>query len=236
MKRNPKPKFSDWLQQSLRLLGQQPRLWLSYSLIVAALLLIGHLSQALGIFVAVVSLFVGVGLAKYTDLQQSAETKPSLSWVINKSLPLAIIAALIILLCWFVFLVTASLMSGEIYKIAQFFFHWEYTDSNRLHANTRDLAVWLYSYADVALIFTVLMLSSFVGWFTHPLMLFRNETFSHAKEKNDYVTSRNQKAIYQLLAFIIFQALLCSTLTPLLTPVLYALASVLIYMPYKSLE
>lgn len=236
MKRNPKPKFSDWLQQSLRLLGQQPRLWLSYSLIVAALLLIGHLSQALGIFVAVVSLFVGVGLAKYTDLQQSAETKPSLSWVINKSLPLAIIAALIILLCWFVFLVTACLMSGEIYKIAQFFFHWEYTDSNRLHTNTRDLAVWLYSYADVALIFTVLMLSSFVGWFTHPLMLFRNETFSHAKEKNDYVTSRNQKAIYQLLAFIIFQALLCSTLTPLLTPVLYALVSVLIYMPYKSLE
>ncbi len=236
MKRNPKPKFSDWLQQSLRVLGQHPRLWVSYSVIVAALLLIGHISQALGIFVAVASLFVGVGLAKYTDLQQSAETKPSLNWVINKSLPLALIAALIILLCWFVFLVTASLMSGEVYKIAQFFFHWEYTDSKLLHARTRDLAVWLYSYADVALIFSVLMLSSFVGWFTHPLMLFRNETFSHAKEKNDYATSRNQKAIYQLLAFIIFQALLCSTLTPLLTPVLYALVSVLIYMPYKSLE
>ncbi|MDP2902366.1 MAG: hypothetical protein Q8N96_04565 [Methylovulum sp.] len=235
MRKPKKPKFSDWLQQSFLLLGHTPWMWAGYALFVGVLLVIGRLSPALGIFSAVTCLFVGVGLAKYSDLKTSSEHPVGFYWAVNKSLPLAVIAASGIVIFWFVFMAIANLLAGEFYKIGQFFFYWEFNAEHLSHKSMREIAGWIYSYANIALIFVLLMLNSFVGWFTHPLMLFNNEGFSQAKEQSDSAVSKNQGAIYKLLGFIFIEAILCSTVTPLLTPVLYVLVSILMYVSYKSI-
>ncbi|MDO9106605.1 MAG: hypothetical protein Q7U57_16775 [Methylovulum sp.] len=235
MSKPKKPKFSDWLQQSLQLLGRLPWMWAGYALFVGVLLVVGRISPALGIFSAVTSLFLGVGLAKYSDLKTSSEHPVNFYWAVNKSLPLAVIAAGSIVVCWFVFMAIACLLAGEADKIPQFFFHWELTAEHFNRQSTREIADWIYSYANVALIFTLLMQNSFIGWFTHPLMLFNDARFSQAKEQSQRAVSKNQQAIYKLLGFIFVEAVLCTTVTPLLTPVLYVLVSVMMYVSYKSI-
>lgn len=230
-----KLKFTHWLQQSLWFIKLSPRIWFGYSVVVGIMLVLGKISLAMGIFAAVTSLFVGVGVAKYIDMKTNSETPVGLIWAVNKSLPLAILAAGSIVLCWFVFMLIASLLSGEYYKIPQFFFHWEFTPENLNRETTRDVVSWMYSYANVTLIFTLLMLTSFVGWFSHPLMLFKNNRWSEAKEQSDYAVSRNQGAMYKMLGFVFLEAVLCSTLTPLLTPVLFMLVSTFMYVSYKSI-
>ena len=229
-----KLKFSDWLQQSLLFVSRGPLVWLGYSLFVGILLVLGRISPILGIFCSVTCLFVGVGVAKYIDLKASSENPVGFFWAINKSLPLAVLAASAIVICWFVFMAIANILSGEFYKIGLFFFNWQLTPEYLRHRSIAQIAGWIYAYANASLIFVLLMLTSFVGWFSYPLMLFKNFSFSQAKERSEQVVSKNQGALYKMLGFIFFEAILCTTITPLLTPVLYMLSSTMMYISYKS--
>jgi hypothetical protein len=228
-------KFSDWLKQSLLFISRDPVVWVSYTLLMGIVLMLGRISPALGIFLAVICLFVGVGIAKYIDMK-SSEQRVSLAYAINKSLPLAILAATIIVLCWFVFMVLANIFSGEPEKIGQFFFYWQLTPENLSRQTSREIASWIYGYANITLIFTLLMLTTFASWFTHSLMLFQDYSWSAAKEKGNELMSKHQNALYKLLGFVFLEAVLCASVTPLLTPVLYMLTSTLMYISYKNVQ
>ena len=230
-----KAKFSIWLKQSLLFVSQGPWVWAGYTLFVGMIMPLGRVSLALGILLSVTSLFVGVGIAKYIDLKYSAENPVGFYWAINKSLPLAVLAAGTITVFWFAFMVVANLFTGELYKIGQFFFYWELTPENLNHKSTREIANWIYAYANITLIFTLLMLTTFASWFSYPLMLFKSYRWSQAKEDGDYAVSRNQNAIYKLLGFTFAEAILCTSVTPLLTPVLYMLTSTMMYVSYKGI-
>ena len=230
-----KAKFSDWLKQSLLFVSHGPWVWAGYTLFVGMLMTLGRVSLALGIFLSVTSLFVGVGVAKYIDLKYSAENPVGFYWAVNKSLPLAVLAASTIVIFWFAFMVVANLFTGELYKIGQFFFFWELTPENLNQKSTREIADWIYSYANVTLIFTLLMLTTFASWFSYPLMLFKNYSWSQAIEEGNYAVTRNQNAMYKMLGFIFAEAILCTTVTPLLTPVLYMLTSTMMYVSYKGI-
>ena len=230
-----KAKFSVWLKQSLLFVSQGPWVWAGYTLFVGMIMPLGRVSLALGILLSVTSLFVGVGIAKYIDLKYSAENPVGFYWAINKSLPLAVLAAGTIMVFWFAFMVVANLFTGELYKIGQFFFFWELTPENLNHKSTREIANWIYAYANITLIFTLLMLTTFASWFSYPLMLFKSESWSQAKEKGDYAVTRNQNAVYKMLGFIFAEAILCTSVTPLLTPVLYMLTSTMMYVSYKGI-
>jgi hypothetical protein len=230
-----KAKFSDWLKDSLIFVSRGPLVWAGYTLFTGIILVLGRVSLALGIFLSVTSLLVGIGVAKYIDLKYSAENPVGFYWAINKSLPLAVLAAGTIVVFWFVFMLVANLFTGELYKIARFFFYWELTPENLDHKSTREIADWIYSYANVTLIFTLLMLTTFASWFSYPLMLFKDYSWSQAKEEGNYAVSRNQNAMYKMLGFIFAEAILCTTVTPLLTPVLYMLTSTTMYVSYKRI-
>ena len=229
-----KAKFSHWLKQSLLFVTHGPWVWAAYTLFTGMLMTIGRVSLALGILVSVTSLFVGVGVAKYIDLKHSAENPVGFYWAIKKSLPLAVLAASTIVVFWFAFMVVANLFTGELYKIAQFFFYWELTPENLNRQTTREIANWIYAYANVTLIFALLMLTTFASWFSYPLMLFKDYSWSQAKEESNYAVSRNQNAMYKMLGFIFAEAILCTAVTPLLTPVLYMLTSTMMYVSYKG--
>jgi hypothetical protein len=227
-------KFSDWLKQSLLFINREPLVWLGYTIFMGVVLVLGRISPALGIFLSVTCLFVGVGIAKYIDMK-SSEQRVNLSYAINKSLPLAVLAASTIVLCWFVFMALANIYSGEPHKIGLFFFYWQLTPENLNHKSSRELASWLYGYANVALIFTLLMMTTFASWFSHSLMLFKDYSWSLAKEVGNELMVKHQNALYKLLAFVFFEAMLCASVTPLLTPVLYMLTSTMLYVSYKSI-
>jgi len=229
-----KAKFGHWLQQSLLFIGRGPMVWIGYTLFIALVLLSGRISPALGIFSSVVCLFVGVGVAKYIDLNYSSDTSVGFYWVIGQSLPLAIIAAISIVLFWFVFMAIANIISGDYYKIGLFFFNWQLQPEDLLNKSMHEIASWLYAYADVALIFILLMLTTFGSWFSYPLMLFNHYSWSEAKAQGDWITTKNQGAIYKMLGFIFLNAVLCSVIIPLFTPVLYMLVSTLMYLSYKD--
>jgi hypothetical protein len=227
--------FSGWLSQALWLIGREPLVWIGYMLVIGLLLGVGRVSLALGVFLSVTSLFVGVGIAKYTDLKSSAGHSVSLYWAISKSLPLAVLAALSIVLCWFVFRLAANIYSEEWEKIAQFFYYWELTPENMDDKSLRQLAGWLYSSAIVALIFVLLMLTTFASWFSYPLMLFKNHTWSQAKEQGNKAVTRHLSAIYKLLGFVFAAVFVGAGVMPLLTPVLYVLVSTLMYVSYQTI-
>lgn len=227
--------FSDWLKQSLLFINREPLVWFGYTLFMGVVLVLGRISPALGIFIAVICLFVGVGIAKYIDMK-SSEQRVSLSLAINKSLPLAILAATVIVLCWFVFMALANIMSGEPEKIGQFFFYWQLTPENLNHKSSRELASWLYGYANIALIFSLLMMTTFASWFSHSLMLFKDYSWSKAKEVGNQAVAKHQNALYKLLAFVFLEAMLCASVTPLLTPILYMLTSSLMYISYQNIQ
>jgi hypothetical protein len=229
-----KAQFSDWLRESLLFVGRGPVVWVGYTLFVGMMLVVGRASLALGIFFSVTLLFVGVGIAKYIDLRHSGDSPIGLFWAIKKSLPLAILAAACIDTFWFGFNAAANLLSGDAAKIGQFFFHWELTPENIKHKSMREVANWLYTYANVALIFVLLMLATFASWFSYPLMLFKNYSFSRAKELGENEFAKNRAAFYKLWGFIFFQTLLCTSITPLLTPVLYMLVSTMMYVTYQN--
>ncbi|MEC4749516.1 hypothetical protein [Methylomicrobium sp. Wu6] len=227
--------FSDWLRESLQFIGRGPVVWFGCCLVIGLLMPLGHLSLALGVLVSVGSLFVGVGVAKYIDLKYRADDPVALSWAIKKSLPLAILAAGSLVFCWGLFRTIAGIAAGDWQNIAKFFFDWEFTPENLQRQTTRELAIWLFGYANVALIFCLLMMNSFASWFSYPLMLFRNYGWSAAKEEGRAALSECSNAFYKMQGFIFLQALLCLSVTPLLTPVLYMLTSTMMYVSYQSL-
>ena len=83
--------FSDWLKFGLSLISKKPVLWLMYCVIMYPLLALGSISQFLGITIAVICLFVGVGIAAYSDTDHTDEKSSNLNSAIKQSLPLAII-------------------------------------------------------------------------------------------------------------------------------------------------
>lgn len=230
-----KAKFSGWLKQSLLFACRGAWIWAGYTLFTGMILVLGKVSLALGIFLSVTCLFTGVGVAKYIDLKYSSDNPVGFYWAINKSLPLAVLAAISIVAFWFVFMAVANIFSGELYKIGWFFFHWELTPENLNHRTLREIANWIYGYANVTLMFALLMLTTFASWFSYPLMLFKNQRWSEAMAQGNQAVSRHQGAMYKMLGFIFAEAILCSTLTPLLTPVLYMLTSTMMYVSYKSI-
>ncbi|WP_020565522.1 hypothetical protein [Methylosarcina fibrata] len=230
-----KGQFGDWLRESLLFIARGPLVWVGYTLATGVILLVGRISLALGIFFSVTSLFVGVGIAKYIDLNYSGDNPVPLAWAIRKSLPLAVLAAASLVVCWFGINVVANLVSGDLLKTGRFFFYWELTPENLHRRPMREIASWFYTYANVALVFVLVMLSTFASWFSYPLMLFRNYSFSQARERGVHEISRNRGAFYKLYGFIVLEALLCSSVTPLLTPVLYMLVSTLMYVTYQDL-
>lgn len=227
-------KFGYWLQQTLLFVGRGPVVWIGYTLFTGFVLVIGRVSPVLGIFLSVVCLFTGVGVAKYIDLKYSSDAPVGFFWAIRQSLPLAIILAIGIISFWFVFMAIANIITGDFYKIGLFFFNWELTTENLSHKSVHDIASWLYTYANVVLIFTLLMLNTFSSWFSYPLMLFNNYSWSEAKAQGDWITAKNRGAIYRMLGFIFLNAVLCSGIIPLFTPVLYMLVSTLMYLSYKD--
>jgi len=227
-------KFGFWLQQSLLFVARGPMVWIGYTLFMAILLIVGRISPALGIFSAVVCLFVGVGVAKYIDLKSSTEQSVGFFWAIQKSLPLAIIAGIGVVIFWFVFMAIANIISGDFYKIGLFFFNWELDLENINYKSVHDLASWIYTYADVALIFILLMLTTLGSWFSYPLMLFNNYSWSDAKKQGDWISAKSKGSMYRMLGFIFLNAILCSGIIPLFTPILYMLVSTLMYISYKD--
>jgi hypothetical protein len=225
--------FGNWLKLSLLFINREPIVWLGYTLFMGVILVLGRISLALGIFLAVTGLFVGVGIAKYIDTAKTEQRVP-LIWAIKKSLPLAVLAASAIVVCWFIFMALSAIYSGDLYKIVQFFFHWELTPEHLNRKSSREIASWIYGYANVALIFTLLMMTTFASWFSHPLMLFNDYSWSKAKEIGNNAVSTYQNPLYKLLGFIVFEAVLCASITPLLTPVLYILTSSLLYVSYRN--
>jgi hypothetical protein len=227
--------FGDWLRDSLQFIGRGPTVWFGYCLALGMLMMLGRISLALGVFVSVAGLFAGVGVAKYIDLKHSGDSPVALGWALKKSLPLAILAAGSLVFFWGLFRVIAGIAAGDWHNIVKFFFDWEFTPENLQRPTTRELAIWLFGYANVALIFCLLMLSSFASWFSYPLMLFRNYSWSAAKEEGRTALSQCSGAFYKMQGFIFLQALLCLSVTPLLTPVLYMLTSTMMYVSYQSL-
>lgn len=230
-----KAKFSDWLRKSLLFVRRGPLVWVGYCLVVAAFLCLYRMSYALGIFFSVVCLFVGVGICKYIDMKHyTPETSVGLLWAVRKSLPLAIILGGMIVVCWFIFSALANILNGEYAQIGKFFFDWQLTPENWHRRTTREVAIWLYGYANLTLIFTLLMLASFASWYSYPLMLFKDYSWSRAKESGDRETANHREALYKTLAFLVFEAILCTEITPLLTPVLYVLSSTFMFISYKD--
>lgn len=230
-----KEKFGEWLQESLLFVKLDPWIWCGYTVAVGLILLIGTLSLALGIVCAVASLFVGVGVCKYIDMRHNKETYQPLSWAIKKSLPLALLAGIAIMACWFVFMAFSNLLSGEYGKILDFFLQLDFSDLHIKRRTVREISSQFYDYATVTLMFTLLMLCTLANWFSYPLMLFQDYGLSRAKDLGISTLATRRKTFYNMLGFIFFEALMCGGLTPLLTPVLYMLTSTLMYVSYKHL-
>ncbi len=226
--------FSNWLKQALLLVSRAPLLWAAYTVFIGLLLGIERISLALGIFLAVTSLFVGVGIAQYIDIKSSTDTSLNFYRAITKSLPLAVLAAGSLVICWFVFRVTANIYSGELYKIGYFFFYWELSTEHLDNKSMHQIAGWLYLPAIITLLFTLLMLTTFASWFSYPLMLFKDYSWSQARQQGNKASVKNQAAMYKLLAFIFSAVFIGAGIMPLLTPILYMMVSTLMYVSYKT--
>ena len=229
-----KIKFVDWLRRSLLFIRRAPWIWTACTLFIGLVLCIYRISYALGIFSSVALLFVGVGVAKYIDLKHSGQQPVGLFWAIKKSLPLAIIMGGMITVCWFIFSAMANILNGQPEMISYFFFDWQLTPENLNRRDTRELAIFFYGYANITLIFTLLMIATFASWYSYPLMLFKDYRWSQAKEAGRQVSDTQKEAYYKMLLFLIFEAILCAEITPLLTPVLYMLTSTFMFVTYKS--
>ncbi|MGZ4994040.1 MAG: hypothetical protein ACXV79_07745 [Methylobacter sp.] len=226
--------FSNWLKQALLLVSRAPLLWAGYTVFIGLLLGIERVSLALGIFLAVTGLFVGVGVAQYIDIKSSTDTSLNFYRAITKSLPLAVLAAASLVICWFVFRMTANIYSGELYKIGYFFFYWELSTEHLDNKSMHQIAGWLYLPAIITLLFTLLMLTTFASWFSYPLMLFKDYSWSQARQQGNKASVKNQAAMYKLLAFIFSAVFIGAGIIPLLTPVLYMIVSTLMYVSYKT--
>lgn len=222
--------FSRWLFLAFELANKRPLTWLGFAAFLVFVLPLGRVSLALGILVSASSLFIGVGVAAYIH-----QGSVSFGNVIKKQIPLAVSLAGILLFCWLVFRVIANINSGETEKILQFFFNWELTADNFQDKGFRPLIIWLYSSAIVVLIFSLLMLNSFGSWFSYPLMLFKGQSWTEARDIGRKAFNTHSEAMYKLTGFLLLTAFIGMGLVPLLTPVFYMLVSTLMYISYYDI-
>lgn len=227
--------FSRWIVHASWLIGQAPALWLSYSVMLGILMILGRISLALGVIIAVTGLFLAVGLAKYVDLKMPGEKQVGLLWALNRSLPLAILAAVGIVACWFIFRLIATLFNGDYGKIVQFFFNWELLPENIDDKPLRQLFGWFYGYASATLLFVMLMLISFASWFSHPLMLFKNRGWTSANRLGNKATEKHRSALFKLWGFIFLLVFFGAGILPMLVPFLYTFTALLMYTSYQSI-
>lgn len=227
--------FSDWLQRSLRFAAKKPWIWGGYCVVIALALCLYRISYALGILASVASLFVGVGVCKYIDMKHyTPEKAVDLGWAIKKSLPLAIIFGGMLMVCWFIFSALANILNGQWQMISYFFFDWQYTAQHFNRKDTREIAIFLFGFGNIVLIFVLLMLTTFASWYSYQLMLFKDYSWSEAKERGNYEMATHKAAVYKSVAFLVVEALVCTELTPMLTPVLYMLTSTFLFISYKE--
>lgn len=221
--------FGNWLKQAVILMLSRPMVWLGYVLFCSLIFAVARVSLALGVFLAICCVFVGVGVAAYID-----QKIDSLRKALNQTLPLAIIAAATLVSCWFIFRLVANLYSGEYIKILQFFFLWELTPENLDGKSLRQLIGWLYSAAIMTPIFLMLMLNSFASWFSFPLMVFKKHPWSVAKEQGRQASVAHSSAFYKLMSLLFALAILGNSIIPIFTPLFYMLLSSLMYVSYKN--
>lgn len=226
--------LSQWLKQACALLLAEPILWLAYLLFMVVVLALGIVSQALTIFFAVTTLFVGVGLAAYSDRAFRAAKKLSLAGVIRQTLPLAIMAALSLVAFWFSFRVIANLFSGEWHKIPQFFWQGLGGIPDWQNKPLRELSAVLYEIAIVSLIFTLLMLTSFASWFSFPLMTFNDYRWSLAKGVGNEASAKFRQAMTRLMYSSGLVIILGLGWLPFLTPMVYMFIAALMYTSYRE--
>ncbi|PPC91393.1 MAG: hypothetical protein CTY34_03860 [Methylobacter sp.] len=227
--------FSRWIAHASWLIAKAPALWLSYTVALGILMILSRVSLALGVVIAVTGLFLAVGLAKYVDLKMSQEPPVSFFWALKRSLPLAILAAVGIVTCWFVFRLVATLFNGDYEKIILFFFNWELLPENLDDKPLRQLFGWFYGYASATLLFVMLMLISFASWFSHPLMLFNNRPLTSANRLGNKATEKHRGAILKLWGFIFVLAFFGAGILPMLVPFLYTFTALLMYTSYQSI-
>ncbi len=194
-------------------------------------LAIARLSLGVGIIINVSCLFVLVGYFARID-PKSTKTYS----VIRDFLPLALIFALMILVCWFVFRILFSLQNDDPQNILKFWFDWQVLNSEWLEKPVRIMASWLYAPAWVALIFIWLMLSSFASWFSYPLMVFQQKRWSEAREMGRNAYRQHAGVMYQISALIIAGALLSITVLQVFIPFFYLFFAALMYVSYQQLE
>lgn len=227
--------FSDWLKFGFILIAKKPLFWLMYCVVLYPLLALGSLSQMLGIVLAVICLFVGVGAAAYSDSDFHLEKTTSLNAAIKQSLPLAIIAGLAVMVCWFLFKVVADMVSGEMSHIINFFWQWDLLNDEFWAQSRLTLFGKIYTVAMVTLMFTILMLTTFASWFSFPLMVFKNSRWSVAKKLGNQLSRDQKKAISNLMLFLGIAMVLGFSMMPFLTPQIYALTSILMYVSYRQI-
>ncbi len=227
--------FSNWLKQVLLLLGKQPFFWLIYVVLLYPVLAIGSLSQLLGIILAVISLFVGVGLGAFCDQLEQSGKNVTLTQIIRQCLPLSIIAGIALMLCWFVFRAIADLTNGQFQHIVQFFWQGDLIKPELWDKPWQIIVARVYEVSMVALIFSVLMITTFANWFSFPLMVFNNYRWSIAKNSGIQSARKNQKAMSNLMLSLGISTVLGLSLFPVLTPIFYLLTSLLMYVSYRQI-
>ncbi|MDT8406936.1 MAG: hypothetical protein RQ715_06775 [Methylococcales bacterium] len=226
--------LTGWLHASLRLTARAPWLWLLYLAINAVLLAGTHLSLALGIFVNVVQLLIGVGLAGFVDTKHRALPFPALKSAILRSLPLAILAASAIVLVWLVLRIAVSLYHNDTDEILAFFYQAQWLPARYAEMTFRQLTGWLYASSISILVFVLLMLTSFASWFSYPLMLFDNYPWSQAKIMGDEAVTVYAAPFYQLMLLIFILVIVMARILPWLTPVMYTWVAMLMYVSYQD--
>lgn len=218
------------LVRSLVLIGKQPVLWLTYMIFVGLILMAGRVSMALGIFLAATSVLVGVSIAAYTDQD---EAKQSLFRYLDKHLAIAMSLSVLLVLSWLTFRVVFNLYAGEPEKILQFFFHWQFTDADYADKTPNQLIAWLYRTAITALVFLILMMTSFASWFSYPLMVLKKMDWVQAKQTGRQAAQTHNSAMMRVLVFVLVLAFLGTGILPLLTPLVYIWVSAIIYSSYQ---
>ncbi len=219
------------LVQSLALIGKRPVLWLFYMLFLSIILSAGLISMALGIFLSVTSLLIGISIAAYTDQDNSREQR--VFQFIDKHLALAMSLAVLLVLFWLVFRVVFNIYAGEPEKILQFFFEWQLTDAHYGDKNPQQVIAWLYGLAITTLIFLMLMMTSFASWFSYPLMAFKKMDWVQAKQFGRQASQEHNSGLMRLLIFILMLVFLGTGILPILTPLIYIWVSAMIYISYK---
>lgn len=227
-------RLSLWLHVAWSLVKRRPLVWLGYTVLTGLILALCRISLAAGVFLSVTALFAGIAVAESVDRRPKASPREIVSAALG-ILPKAMKMALPIVVCWFSFRIAWNLYNDEPEKIARFFFDWEYTRETLYGMSFRQHTAWLFAGGVVALLFALLLVNWFTTWFSFPLSVYERVGWFAAKEKGTRGVEANTGVMYQLLGLLLFAIILVTMVLPLLTPVLYALDSLLMYVSYRDI-